>query len=214
MGGPAVIDGKSHTECDNFQVHPRFWLLLFSLNFFKKKKKKQPVEFKVDNVTYYSAENYFQCAKATNETDREKVRKSGTGGDVWMAGRRITMRYISPAGDLLFVCLSVCVFVYLYNHRKDWEVVKVREMLKGNEAKFAQHPDLAQALIATKGNVSFYASSAFWCKWNGLIMELIRAVCLTIHMLLFPWVFIRSIHRKYAKMAKQMQLMLKQLEIK
>jgi hypothetical protein len=37
-----------------------------------------------------------------------------------------------------------------------------------------QNDDLRADLLATKGKVTFDASTAFWCKWNGLIMELIR----------------------------------------
>ena len=57
MGGPARIDGKYHPETDNFQY----------------------CEFKINDIEYYSAENYFQCAKTTTKEDHEKVRKSGHG---------------------------------------------------------------------------------------------------------------------------------------
>jgi len=127
MGGPGIIEGRVHAETDNFQA----------------------VEFEIDGVTYFSAENYFQCAKCSDPSQREKVRNSGTGMDVWQAGSQVRLR-------------------------KDWEVVKVREMYTGNKAKFQQNPNLAKNLVSSQGKVHFSASSSFWCHWNGLIMELLR----------------------------------------
>jgi predicted NAD-dependent protein-ADP-ribosyltransferase YbiA (DUF1768 family) len=129
MGGPADIDGKSHPETDNFQ----------------------PCKFTINGITYLSAENYFQCAKATNDADRDMVLKSGAGCSAWAAGQRIKIR-------------------------SDWETVKVDEMYKGNLAKFEQNEDLKNALINSgTGSVRFTGSTSFWNKWNGLIMERIRA---------------------------------------
>ncbi|CAF1312358.1 unnamed protein product [Adineta steineri] len=51
MDGPADINGKSHPETDNFL----------------------PCKFVIGGITYSSAENYFQCAKTTNDTDRNMV---------------------------------------------------------------------------------------------------------------------------------------------
>ena len=48
-------------------------------------------------------------------------------------------------------------------------------MYEGNKAKFDQHKDLAEKLMNTKGDVIFGGSTSFWNKWNGLIMERIRA---------------------------------------
>ena len=64
MGGPATIDGKAHPETDNFQA----------------------CTFVINGVTFSSAENYFQWAKAINDHDREKMLKSGTGMTAWQAG--------------------------------------------------------------------------------------------------------------------------------
>jgi len=47
-------------------------------------------------------------------------------------------------------------------------------MYEGNLAKFQQNPKLSAELISTQGSITFDNSTAFWCKWNGLIMELIR----------------------------------------
>jgi len=128
MGGPGVIDDKQHHEVDNFL----------------------PANFVIKGVQYFSAENYFQAAKCTNLIDRERVRLSGCGMDVYKAGRIVFLR-------------------------PDWEIVKVREMYIGNRAKFEQNPNLSSLLLPTVGPIRFYGSTDFWCYWNGLIMELIRA---------------------------------------
>ena len=59
--------------------------------------------------------------------------------------------------------------------REDWEGVKVEEMYKGNKAKFEQNKHLAELLTASKGPIFFGGSTEFWCKWNALIMERLRA---------------------------------------
>ncbi|CAF1166486.1 unnamed protein product [Didymodactylos carnosus] len=128
MGGPGIIDGQPHTETDNFQK----------------------CSFKIKDIEYYSAENYFQAQKATNPQDHDRVRQSGCGADVWMAGSGIKLR-------------------------PDWESVKVQVMYEGNKAKFDQNPNYAEQLKNSKGRVTFAVSSPFWNKWNGLIMERIRA---------------------------------------
>ncbi len=59
-------------------------------------------------MTYYSAENYFQATKCVDAKEKEKVRNSGCGSDVWAAGARVKLR-------------------------DDWEIVKVRVMYEGME---------------------------------------------------------------------------------
>ncbi|CAF1065165.1 unnamed protein product [Didymodactylos carnosus] len=109
-----------------------------------------PCKFMVNNVAYCSSENYFQCAKATNAHDHEIVRRSGSGMDCWLAGAQIDLR-------------------------PDWEQVKVREMYVGNKAKFEQNFDFGKQLVATKGPIVFGGSTSFWNKWNGLILDRVRA---------------------------------------
>lgn len=129
MGGPANINGRRHPETDNFLQ----------------------CTFVINGITYSSAENYFQCAKATNDKDREIVRKSGSGVGAWTAGQNIKCR-------------------------SDWEEVKVEEMYQGNLAKFQQNDKLREDLLSSgNGEVQFYNSTPFWNLWNGLIMERIRA---------------------------------------
>ncbi|CAF4643464.1 unnamed protein product, partial [Rotaria sp. Silwood2] len=129
MGGPGVIDGTEHPETDNFL----------------------PCQFVIDGVTYSSSENYFQCAKTTNEQDREKILNSGPGNSCRLAGQTVGLR-------------------------SDWESVKVDEMYKGNLAKFQQNEDLRKPLLESgTGPVHFTRSSPFWNHWNDLIMQRIRA---------------------------------------
>jgi predicted NAD-dependent protein-ADP-ribosyltransferase YbiA (DUF1768 family) len=128
MGGPGKIDNEEHDETDNFLE----------------------VNFKINDIIYCSAENYFQCCKTTNKEQFEYIYKSGPGVTAWKAGADVTIR-------------------------DDWEEVKVDVMYEGNKAKFEQNPELAKKLCSTKGQVIFTKSSDFWNYWNGRIMERIRA---------------------------------------
>jgi predicted NAD-dependent protein-ADP-ribosyltransferase YbiA (DUF1768 family) len=110
-----------------------------------------PCQFVINGMTYSSAENYFQCSKTTNEADRDMVSRSGSGCSAWAAGQKVKIR-------------------------SDWEAVKVDEMYNGNLAKFQQNEDLRNALLGSgTGKIRFTGSTPFWNKWNGLILERIRA---------------------------------------
>jgi predicted NAD-dependent protein-ADP-ribosyltransferase YbiA (DUF1768 family) len=134
------------------------------------------VEFYVDGILYYSAENYFQCQKSVGVSaeDFENTRKrflclmvqgfhiliqaihflsciSGHGMSVWSAGSRVQIR-------------------------PDWEIIKVRVMYTGNRAKFEQHPELARSLVSTgNAKISFQDSSSFWCAVNAFFAQAIRS---------------------------------------
>ncbi len=67
--------------------------------------------------------------------------------------------------------------------REDWDAVKVGVMFAVNEAKYAQHPDLARDLLATgtativgaaSTSWSFKGSDHDWGHWNGLIQMRLR----------------------------------------
>ncbi len=128
MGGPAIIDGNLHEECDNFLE----------------------TVFTLGEITYNTSEQYFQCQKATNEDEFNLILNSGGPMAAWAKGNKITLR-------------------------KDWEAVKVQIMYEGNLAKFVQNPILAEKLCNSTGQAKFTGSTPFWNKWNGLIMERIRA---------------------------------------
>ena len=46
-------------------------------------------------------------------------------------------------------------------------------MYEGNKQKFFQNEDMKNQLIKTKGRITF--GNGFWDKWNGLILERVRA---------------------------------------
>lgn len=50
----------------------------------------------------------------------------------------------------------------------------MRFIFKGNKHKFEQNEELKRVLLSTSGPITFRGSTAFWCKWNGLICDLIR----------------------------------------
>ncbi len=128
MGGPGLIDGKTHKECDNFSVNP----------------------FVVDGVEYLTAEHYFQVQKTDIESERKEILKSKSPLDAWILGNQVTLR-------------------------SDWEKIKVRVMYEGNLERFLQNPQIAETLCSTKGSIVMSGSTTFWNKWNGKIMERIRA---------------------------------------
>ncbi len=76
MGGPAVIDGVSYDEFDNF---------------FK-------CEFVVNGIKYISSEQFFQCQKTfdnnTGKFSKEfnSVFSGGAGIGCWTAGSKVTLR--------------------------------------------------------------------------------------------------------------------------
>eukprot|EP00047_Mylnosiga_fluctuans_P014269 m.36968 g.36968 ORF g.36968 m.36968 type:complete len:168 (+) comp5420_c0_seq1:72-575(+) len=106
--------------------------------------------FVVNGITYANAEHYFQWAKCVLEEDKERILKVTEAVEAWAIGNNVRLR-------------------------PDWEKVKVRVMYVGNKARFEQHPELLAPLVSTHGKVVFTGSTSFWNKWNGKIMELIRA---------------------------------------
>merc|ERR1719261_1790788 len=59
--------------------------------------------------------------------------------------------------------------------RADWEAVKVDAMYEANKAKLSQHPEKLAGLIACALPLSHRGSSAFWDKWNCVLLTLLRA---------------------------------------
>ena len=107
--------------------------------------------FVVDGKKHYSSENFFQCMKAVTPEDQEQVRRSGAGCACWAAGNKLKAI------------------------RHNWDAVKVDYMYQANKQKFTQNDHLLQELIQTEGSIRFSGSTPFWCLWNGLILERIRA---------------------------------------
>jgi ribA/ribD-fused uncharacterized protein len=92
-----------------------------------------------------SVEHAFQAAKATNSTDRERIRKCLTPKDAKRLGRVIKLR-------------------------EDWESVKIAHMEMFVEEKFKE-PELRQWLLAT-GDAELVEGNSwgdrFWGKYNGV----------------------------------------------
>ena len=78
----------------------------------------------LDGKIWATAEHYFQAQKARSEYQVEAIRCASSPGKAKQMGRRCTLR-------------------------ADWEAVKVDVMLCAVRAKFGQHADLGDALIAT-----------------------------------------------------------------
>jgi ribA/ribD-fused uncharacterized protein len=126
MGGPGWVNGESYDEFDNFHK----------------------CSFVVDGLEYPTSETYYQCSKAINNEDHEKIR-SCSGMKAWVEGNKIKIR-------------------------DDWESVKVECMYKANFEKFSQNELLKKVLLSTKGEITFYNSTDFWCKWNSKILKRLR----------------------------------------
>jgi ribA/ribD-fused uncharacterized protein len=105
--------------------------------------------FVIDGLEYPTSETYFQSCKALNDKDKESIRKC-SGLKAWVEGGKIKLR-------------------------RDWEEIKVDSMYKANYEKFAQNEDLKKILLSTQGEIRFYNSTDFWCKWNSKILSRVRA---------------------------------------
>lgn len=82
-----------------------------------------PIE--IDGQMWLTTEHYYQAQKATNFDDAERIRLCQTPHEAAKIGRR----YIQI--------------------RPDWDTVKYGVMLTALTAKFTQHPDLRNKLLAT-----------------------------------------------------------------
>lgn len=80
--------------------------------------------FVLDGVVYASVEHAFQAAKAENPLWSEWIRQAPTSGEAKRRGR-------------------------LARRRTDWEYIKLGRMYRCVEAKFLQHENLKQRLLAT-----------------------------------------------------------------
>lgn len=78
----------------------------------------------IDGAEWPTTEHYFAAQKTLDRAARERIRTCTTPGRAKRAGRAVTIR-------------------------KDWEQVKVGVMLTALQAKFRQHPALAEALLDT-----------------------------------------------------------------
>lgn len=102
-------------------------------------------EVKLGNAVYPSTEHAYQAAKTKNKKLRRKVAKAKTANDAKRIGRQLTLR-------------------------EDWENIKVGVMYRVCYAKFTQHADLKEKLLATgdakliEGN---WWGDTFWGVCDG-----------------------------------------------
>mmetsp|Transcript_79064 Transcript_79064/g.164223 ORF Transcript_79064/g.164223 Transcript_79064/m.164223 type:complete len:164 (+) Transcript_79064:52-543(+) len=117
-----------------------------------------PCRIEEDGIVYRSAEHYFQAHK-TEDLAMRKAIGSVDFNQVYGAGQRVQLR-------------------------PDWEAVKLKVMLEAAELKYRQNPELAAALLSTKGEITFSPSAGFWGvdertgqgeNWNGRIHAAVRA---------------------------------------
>ena len=102
---------------------------------------------RIDGITYPTSEHAYQAMKTDDLTIRKAFAKLKTAGEAKREGRRVKMR-------------------------RDWDSVKIQEMERILEVKFAPGSDLAKSLVETgdaelvEGN---YWGDTFWgvCKGVG-----------------------------------------------
>ncbi len=86
-----------------------------------------PCRIDIEGRTYASVENYYQSQKAADAKDRDYISDAPSGEEAKKRAYEIRARW-----------------------RDDWgEPVMLEVMKKGMFAKFAQHPELAEKLLAT-----------------------------------------------------------------
>jgi len=99
----------------------------------------------VDGKTYKTNEHYYQSQKTIDVEVSSWIASAPSPFLAMRAGRSLRIGK---------------------EFRSDWENIKVEVMLKGLRAKFQQHPELAQKLLAT-GNAVLHEDSPtdmFWGK--------------------------------------------------
>jgi len=95
---------------------------------------------------YKSSEHLFQVLKATNEVDRELIRKATTPGRAKRLGRRIKCR-------------------------EDWDKVKDAAMVIVLTLKFTQNSELKEKLLATEEKLLIEGNNwgdKYWGQVNGV----------------------------------------------
>mmetsp|Transcript_120504 Transcript_120504/g.239852 ORF Transcript_120504/g.239852 Transcript_120504/m.239852 type:complete len:202 (-) Transcript_120504:82-687(-) len=110
----------------------------------------------MDNQTYPTCEHYYQAQKfpGTDEESQglhERIRNEPNVGKVYGLGQ----------GSVHLL-------------RPDWEHVKAFVMYTAVRAKYEQHPEILQELLATRGKIVAAPSTSNWQSLNGMILERVR----------------------------------------
>lgn len=100
-----------------------------------------PFEIEIDGVTWPTTEHYYQAMKFDDPALREEIRSASSPFRAAAIGNDRT-----------------------HTIRADWDAQRVDVMERAMNAKFAQHPDLAQMLLATgnKPLSDHTAADGFW----------------------------------------------------
>lgn len=138
-----------------------------------------PYQIFIDGLIWPSSEHYFQAAKFFNEEIRAKIRQLNSAMDAATEGRKRSN-----------------------NIREDWDEIKIDVMRRAIKAKFFQHHDIMQKLLATGEAklIEHTINDNFWGDGgNGtgknmlgvLLMELrqnLENICPSSNWILPPWI--------------------------
>lgn len=113
----------------------------------------------LDGKVYRTVEHAFQAFKATSDEEHERIRKVRAAGQAKRLGRRCRLR-------------------------SDWEDVRLSVMRRCLLAKFTQHAELAERLVATGAGALVEGNTwgdRFWGEvdgegenWLGRLLEEVR----------------------------------------
>jgi len=94
----------------------------------------------IDGKVYQTTEHFYQSRKTLDPGERERIRNLPTPGEARYVGSRVELRW-------------------------GWEDIKSGVMLVALRAKFAQHPDLAEELLAT-GDAVLHENAPWGSYWG------------------------------------------------
>ncbi|GER89807.1 hypothetical protein KDW_39690 [Dictyobacter vulcani] len=117
-----------------------------------------PVPITVDGHMYAMVEHAYWALATTDADARERIMDASTAGEAQNIGQQAPLR-------------------------ADWNIVRLAVMTRLVRAKFQQHPDLAERLMATGDGrlLNGQDRSRYWGaldqgrNWLGRILELVRA---------------------------------------
>jgi predicted NAD-dependent protein-ADP-ribosyltransferase YbiA (DUF1768 family) len=122
-------------------------------------RNEYPSPITIDGLTYPAVSHAYWALAAANPEDRERFRDAGTPYNAEKLAGQVELR-------------------------ADWPAIRLAVMTVLLRAKFAQHPDLADTLLATGDAPIEYTSlgSGYWNayrgqgrNWIGRMLELVRA---------------------------------------
>jgi ribA/ribD-fused uncharacterized protein len=135
-----------------------------------------PSPIELDGETWPTVEHYYQAQKSENWGYRQAIRAAVTPGQA----KRLSAQPNAPSRISKHSWFKANGKL----PRPDWDEVKLDIMRKADWAKFSQHPDLAELLVAT-GDAELVEDSptdAFWgtgpqgdgANWAGRVLMKVR----------------------------------------